>query len=210
MYAVGDNAEDILNVLPLTDAQKKVVHRGGGSLHRTLRQQTKCHIWKSMFQQTESRAGWECGLFYNCSAHISRTLWIWRFERTGDKWPVRKILSKFDLESLDKINTKHLFLARKRQVRTTYQEAGSELSDSQRYTIAIYIIYVYWPHNVMGKGHSMLWEKNITSHSHSMLWETSSDSQNLLHSVMRTKRQEEASPHHRNSYSCSFSHSITI
>jgi len=44
MYAVGDNAEDILNVLPLTDAQKKVVHRGGGSLHRTLRQQTKCHI----------------------------------------------------------------------------------------------------------------------------------------------------------------------
>ena len=36
-------------------------------------------------------------------------------------------------------------------VRTTCQEAGLELSDSQNGTIAIYIIYVYWPHNIMGK-----------------------------------------------------------
>ena len=69
---------------------------------------------------------------------------------TLQKNTVRKILSKLGSESMDTINTKHLFLARKRQVHTTYQEAGSELSDSQNYTIAIYIIYVYWPHNVMG------------------------------------------------------------
>ena len=64
---------------------------------------------------------------------------------------VRKILSKLGSESLDMINTKPLFLARKRQVRTTCQEAGSELSDSQNGAIAIYIVYVCWPHNVMGK-----------------------------------------------------------
>ena len=56
------------------------------------------------------------------------------------------------------INTKHLFLARQRLVRTTCQEAGSELSDSQNGTIAI-----------MFAGHTMLWETDITSHS--MLWE---------------------------------------
>ena len=66
----------------------------------------------------------------------------------------RKILSKLGSESLDTINTKHLFLARKRQVHTTCQEAGSELSGSQNGTIVIYIIYVCWPHNVMGKGQS--------------------------------------------------------
>jgi len=66
---------------------------------------------------------------------------------------VRKILSKLGSELLDMINTKPLFLARKRQVHTTCQKAGSELSDSQNGTIAIYIIYVFWPHNVMGKGH---------------------------------------------------------
>ena len=38
------------------------------------------------------------------------------------------------------INTYSLFHARKRQVRTTCQEAGSELSESQNGTIAIYII----------------------------------------------------------------------
>ena len=64
---------------------------------------------------------------------------------------VRKILSKLGSELSDTINTKHLFLARKRQVHTTHQKAGSELSDSQNDTIAIYIIYDYWPHNVMGK-----------------------------------------------------------
>jgi len=31
-----------------------------------------------------------------------------------------------------------------------HQEAGSELSASQNDTIAIYIIHVYWPHDVMG------------------------------------------------------------
>ena len=67
---------------------------------------------------------------------------------------VRKILSKLGLESLDTINTKHLFLARKRQVRTTCQEAGSELSPSQPGTIAIYIIYGCWCH-------TMLWEQDI-------------------------------------------------
>ena len=63
---------------------------------------------------------------------------------------VRKILSKLGSELLDMINTKHLFLARKRQVRTTCQEAGSELSVSQNGTIAI-----------MFDGHTMLWEKDI-------------------------------------------------
>ena len=67
------------------------------------------------------------------------------------KMNLSKKKSKLGSESLDTINTKHLFLARKRQVCTTYQEASSELSDSQNDTIAIYIIYVYWPHNVMGK-----------------------------------------------------------
>ena len=70
---------------------------------------------------------------------------------------VRKILSKLGSESLDMIKTKHLFLARKRQVRTTYEEAGSELSDSQNGTIANYT------------GHIILWETNITSHT--VFWE---------------------------------------
>ena len=78
---------------------------------------------------------------------------------------VRKILSKFGSESLDTINTKHLFLTRKRQVCTTYQEAGSELSDSQN---GIYIIYVYWPHNVMGKQVQTV-KNNFTCYT--VLWE---------------------------------------
>ena len=72
------------------------------------------------------------------------------------------------------------------------------------------------------KRHSMLWEKTLlaiqcygkrTLQAIQCYGNTSSDSQKqfcLLHSVRRTKRQEEASPHHRNSYSCSFSHWITI
>ena len=64
-----------------------------------------------------------------------------------------KFSEKLGSESLDTINTKHLFHARKRQVRTACQEAGSELSDSQNGIIAIYIIYVCWPHNVMRKRH---------------------------------------------------------
>jgi len=71
----------------------------------------------------------------------------------------RKILSKLGSESLDTINKKHLFLARKRQVRTTCQEAGSELSAPQNGTFAI-----------MFAGHTMLWEQDIPSHSHSLLW----------------------------------------
>ena len=63
---------------------------------------------------------------------------------------VKKFLSKLDSESLDTINTKHLFLARKIQVRTTCQEAGSELSHSQTGTIAI-----------MFAGHTMLWVNDI-------------------------------------------------
>ena len=64
----------------------------------------------------------------------------------------------------------------------------------------------------------MLWEQDIQCYGKKTLLaiaihyygKTSSDSQNVLHIVMRIKRQEEASPHHRNSYSCSFSHSRTI
>ena len=73
MYASSDDAEDILNVLPLTDVQKQSYQAVTEALtaHCVSKRND---IHERALQQAEPRAGWECGIFQNGSAHTGRTL----------------------------------------------------------------------------------------------------------------------------------------